>query len=111
MSRLFSLRIFSIGFALVYAWATIQNVPAFRYYPLINRFSLTDLADRTIGPAMSWYGWIAYGVIGGVLASVIISLAVPRRLIDKIWPGVYWLIVPAVIMWACWVRESEWFLK
>ena len=46
MSRLFSLRIFSIGFALIYSWAVIQNVPLFRYYPLINKFSLTDLADK-----------------------------------------------------------------
>ena len=102
--------IFSIGFALAYAYAVMQNVTLFRYYPLIDKFSLTDLADRTIGPAMTWYGWIAYGLIGGVVLSVIGSVIVPRRFIDRLWPGVYCLI-PLIMLWAGWVRERDWFLK
>jgi hypothetical protein len=110
MSRLFSLRIFSLAFAASYSWVVIQNVTPFRYYPLVGRFSMTDLADKTLGPAMSWYGWISAGLVGGVVVSVLVSLLVPRRLIDRI-PPVAYCLIPAVMLFAAWMREQDWFLK
>ena len=106
MSRLFSPRTFSLAFAVAYVVAVTVNLPLFRYYPLVGRFSLTDLAVRTLGPAMSWYGWIASaGLVAGVASAI-----VPRRWDEKLWPGLFWL-GPVAMLLAGFYREQEWFLR
>ncbi|MCB2109146.1 MAG: hypothetical protein KDE14_15655, partial [Rhodobacteraceae bacterium] len=99
---------FSIFCGLGYAVAVYVNYPLFRYYPLVDRFSLTDIANRTLGPAMTWYGWIAIAALPAVVLAVVGKLALPSRLIDKLTP-LLWL-VPFAILAAGWVREKSWLV-
>jgi hypothetical protein len=108
VSRFFSLRLFTIAAGIGYAWAVYTNTTLFRYYPLVKRFSLTDLADKSLGPAMTWYGWMAIAAIPAVVIAVIGKLALPARVLDKLWP-LLWL-TPVLILAAGWVREKSWIL-
>lgn len=105
MGRFFSARVFTLFCGLGYAVAVYVNYPVFRYYPLTGQFSLSDLQDPTLGPAMSWYGWMAVGAIAGLVTAAV----VPKRLGDRIPDALFW-ILPVVIFAAGWVREREWFV-
>jgi hypothetical protein len=101
----FSARVFTLVFGIGYAIAVYINYPLFRYYPLANRFSFHDLADRTLGPAMSWYGWMAVGVI----PAIVIAACVPKRIGDRIPGAAFWILV--LIMFVVgFYRERDWFL-
>ena len=104
-SRFFSARAFTLVFGFSYAVAIYGNYPLFRYYPLVQRFSLHDLADLSLGPAMSWYGWIATAAILAALATAVI----PKRVANRIPAAVFW-ILPVTMLAAAWYREREWFL-
>lgn len=106
MTRFLSARAFTLFFGIGYALTIYFNWPLFRYYPLINRFTLADLPGREQGPAMSWYGWIATAAIIGAVA----ALVIPKRFADRIWVGVFWL-VPLIMLAAGFYREQEWFLR
>ena len=105
MNNLLSARVFTLVFGLGYAIAVYINYPLFRYYPLTGQFSLHDLVDASLGPAMSWYGWMAVGAVPAVLLAVI----VPNRIGDRIPSAVFW-IVPVVMFLAGCYRERDWFL-
>lgn len=100
----FSARVFTLIFALSYSAAVYFGYPLFRYYPLVARFSLHDLVDGSLGPAMSWYGWIASAAIPAVVAAAI----VPRRLGDRI-PASVFRLLPLVMFAAGFYHEREWF--
>ena len=104
-SRCFSARVFTLVFGLGQAVAVFGNYPLFRYYPLPRRFSLQDLADSSLGPAISWYGWIATATVLAVLVAAVI----PKRIGDRIPAAVFW-IVPLIMIAAAWYRERQWFL-
>jgi hypothetical protein len=104
--RFFSVRAFTLVFGLGYAVAVYGNYPLFRYYPLVPRFSLHDLADTSLGPAMSWYGWIATAAV----LAVIVTAVIPKRIGDRIPAAVFW-IVTIIMLAAAWYREREWFLS
>ncbi len=108
MNRFFSLRLFTLVAGLGYAYAVYANTTLFRYYPLVKRFSWTDLADKSLGPAMTWYGWMALGAIPAVVVAVIGKLALPERLLEKLWPA-FWAL-PIIILAAGWVREKSWLV-
>jgi hypothetical protein len=105
MSRVFSARVFALVFGIGYAAAVYIDIPLFRYYPLIERFSLHDLADRTLGPAMSWYGWMATAAV----AAVILAAVIPKSIGNRIPAAVFW-ILPFIMFIAAWYRERTWFL-
>jgi hypothetical protein len=104
-SRFFSARVFTLVCGLTYAVAVYGNYPLFRYYPLVQRFSPRDLVDPSLGPAMSWYGWIAIAMMVAAVATAI----VPKRLGDRIPAAVFW-IVPIIMLAAAWYRERDWFV-
>lgn len=106
MSRFFSARAFTLFFGIGYALTLIYNWALFRYYPLAGRFSLVDIPGRELGPAMSWYGWIAYALIIGLVGAVVI----PKKVADRIWIGVFWLL-PLAMLAAGYYREQEWFVQ
>jgi len=99
-----SARVFSLVFGLVYTYTVGWHVPLFRYYPAVERFSLTDLADKTLGPAMSWFGWMGWAFVIALVAAAI----VPRKFADKI-PGWAFAVVCVAMAAAGWHREAEWF--
>ena len=104
MSGFLSARVFSLVFGIVYAIAITGNYPLFRYYPAVGRFSLTDLADKTLGPAMSWFGWMGWAFVIAAVAAAI----VPRKLADRIPGSAFWIV--ALLMFAGgFYRELEWF--
>lgn len=104
-ARLFSARTFTLVVGISYAAAVYLNWPLFRYYPLIKRFSLHDLADRSYGPAMNWYGWMATAAIPAVLVAAV----VPKQLGDRIPAAILW-VVPFIMLLAGWYNERAWFL-
>lgn len=105
IGRFFSAPVLSLLFGVGYAFAVYVNVPLFRYYPLVNRFSLTDLATASLGPAMAWYGWIATGLV----FALVVTPFVPRRIGDKLPAPVFWLVVAAMFV-AAGYRERDWFM-
>jgi hypothetical protein len=104
--RFFSLRLFSLLWGIGYAAAVYINYPLFRYYPAAQRFSLSDLADKSLGPAMSWYGWI----VGAAIPALLITAIAPKRIGDRIPPVALWVVIVAMMI-AGWHREQDWFLK
>lgn len=104
MNRLFSARIFTLVFGIGYAVAVYINYPLFRYYPLVERFSLHDLVDRTLGPAITWYGWMAIAAIPAVLAAAV----VPKRISDRVPAAVFW-VLPFIMLVAGFYCERGWF--
>ena len=104
-SNFFSARVFTLVFGLGYTAAIFGDFPMFRYYPLTGQFSLHDLTDPALGPAMTWYGWIA---TAAVLATIIAAI-IPKRFGDLLPAAVIW-IVPIVMIAAAWYQEREWFL-
>ena len=102
--RLFNARVATLVFGIAYAIAVYVDVPLFRYYPLVQRWSLHDLATQALGPAMSWYGWIATAAI----PTIVLAALVPNRIGDWIPAAVYW-IVPIVMFVAGFYHERAWF--
>jgi hypothetical protein len=98
-------RLFTLVFGLAYAAAVYINYPLFRYYPLVDRFSMRDLANSSLGPAMAYYGWISIAVI----PAIILAAITPRRIAERIPPALLW-IVPVLMLLAGWYRERSWFL-
>jgi hypothetical protein len=103
--RLFSARTFTLVVGVGYAAAVYLDCPLFRYYPLVKRFSLRDRADRSLGPAINWYGWIATAAI----AAIFVAAVVPRQLGNRIPAAMLW-IVPFIMLLAAWYNERAWFL-
>jgi hypothetical protein len=105
MTNKLSAPTFSLTFGLGYAMAVFLNYPLFRYYPLYQRFSLHDLKTTSLGPAMSWYGWISVGA----LCAAIVTPLIPKRLGDRIPTTGFWIVIVAMFA-AAFFRERAWFL-
>ncbi len=110
MSRYFSPRIFSLIFGCAYTLAVIYNLPLFYYFPAVKHFSLHDLPLETFGPGMSWFGWIATAALAAILAAVMFPLILPKRWIDQMPSGVFWLVPLAMLIGGLF-REQDWLLK
>jgi hypothetical protein len=106
MKNVISLRAFTVVSGLAYAAIIYFNWPMFRYYPLVKLFSLTDIPGQANGPAMLWYGWIAWSVVAGLVGGLILR----PRLMDKVPNLIYWL-VPFVMFAAGFYREQDWFFR
>jgi hypothetical protein len=89
--------VFSIAFAIFYAWGISLNNTILFYYPKIGRWNFGRL-PRTpeIGVASQLYGWIGDAVLGALIVAVI-YLAIPQRLLPRTWSGWSWVIPLA--MW------------
>ena len=97
------MKIFSLLFGAVY-YACVYKVDwaLFYYYPETNAFYLRAHPDD--GPAVLWYGWMATSA----LVSIPLALIVPRRIADRLWNGLLWL-VPIGTVVAIFIHESRWF--
>ena len=104
ITRLFSARVFTLVFGIGYAIDVYIDHPLFRYYPLVSRWSWHDLATQSLGPAMSWYGWIAMAAI----PAVVLAALVPNHIGDRIPAAVYW-IVPFAMFLVGFYHERTWF--
>ena len=85
MSENPALLVFSTLFGVVYTVCFYNNWALFRFYPAYAQFSFAPLG-REAGPAILWYGWLAWALI----ISAITALIVPRALAAKIAPSLVW---------------------
>jgi hypothetical protein len=97
--------VFSLVSTVVYVLAYNFNWQAFRYYPLLNQFSIDPLPAKSSGPAMLYYGWMATALIAGLTVAAI----VPPKYAAKLPPAVAW-VVPLLLVAFTLVYEKHWFL-
>ncbi len=95
--------VFSLCYGLVYIVCFYFNWTLFRFYPAYTQFSLSPLGPEA-GPAINWYGWMAYALI----ASVAVTVVVPRSLAAKLSPTIVWGISAAVLA-GIMIYERTWF--
>jgi hypothetical protein len=98
-----SLKVFSLVFGVIYMGCFFYAVAPFRYYPLQGRFFL-DAQPDTAGPPILWYGWL----LSAAVASAILSVLVPPRLVERVWHGWFW-IVPALTVVGILIYERRYF--
>jgi hypothetical protein len=89
------LPVFSIAFAVLYAFAVVYNLALFTYHPQLKQFALLAEAPKA-GPAMYWYGWIATSTLGAAFVALVTG-ALPQTWTQRVWSGFTWLI-PAAVM-------------
>ena len=77
---LFSPVAFTVAFCCTYALVFTANWPLFIYYPLHGNLKWGYHVAKGLGPAMSWYGFMADS--SGV--ALVVSLAVPKRWADPL---------------------------
>ena len=107
MKLLRALPLFSAAFAPLYAAAMYFNIAMFVYYPQVNELHWRDRPELP-GPAMYWYGWIAYAAVGAAIALGLASL-LPPRWVDRVAPRAAWLAPLASILFVLYVIR-EWFV-
>ena len=89
--------VFSIAFAVFYAWGISLNNTFLFYYPKIGRWNFGRLPrSPEIGVASQWYGWTADAILGALIVAAI-YLAIPPRLLPRTWSGWSWVVPLA--MW------------
>jgi hypothetical protein len=98
-----SLKVFSLVFGVIYMGCFFYAVAPVRYYPLQGRFFLDEQPD-TAGPPILWYGWL----LSAAVASAILSVLVPPRLVERVWHGWFW-IVPALTVVGILIYERRYF--
>jgi hypothetical protein len=97
-------KVFSVVFGVVYFAAFYTIFAPFRYYPVLERFTLDALPLEDAGPAILWYAWVATAAVAALVAAAI----VPRSLAERLPHSVVW-IVPALLLVATLVYERTWF--
>ncbi len=107
MTILRALPVFSAIFAPLYAAAMYFNIALFVYYPQVNQLSWHDRPDLP-GPAMYWYGWIAYAFLGAAILSGCAAL-VPASWAARMSPRWSWGVPLASIFFVLYVLRS-WFI-
>ena len=100
--------VFSIVYGLAYMgmffWNEFYHTALFRYYPVLSGFSRENLPLESAGPAILWYSWL----LGAAIISLLVSLAVPRGLAERLGQGWVWA-VPAALLGLILVYERRWF--
>jgi len=102
-----ALPVFSAVFPVLYLAVTYFNLALFTYFP--TQGELHFLVQRAKdGPSMFWYGWILTSALGAVAVSAI-SLAVPERIVARMWAGWTGVIAVCVMLVFVWLLRG-WFL-
>ncbi|MCC7121659.1 MAG: hypothetical protein IT493_08900 [Gammaproteobacteria bacterium] len=99
--------LFSSAFALGYGWAAAAHLQWFIYYPAVGEWTMTTQPAADAGPPMLWYGWLACGAIGGVLAALV-GLVLPRAFEARVWPLLSWSVPIGATLWLAW-QARVWF--
>lgn len=71
MKRQLSPVVFSVAYCVAYIVALSMDAPLFKYYPQSGQFSWGWRSLQGVGPAMAWYGLMAYAAIAGLVAGVV----------------------------------------
>lgn len=93
--------LFSTIAALVYTIASYLNLSVIRYYPVSGHFAF-HAGEQ--GMVILWYGWI----LAAALAGAAVSLAMPRRWLDRLPSDLNWMVLTAALF-AILIYEKRWF--
>jgi hypothetical protein len=102
------LPVFSVAFAVTYAFAVAYNLAVFTYHPQLRQFAI-GVEPPKAGPAMYWYGWIVTSAIVASLLSAI-ALLLPGARTARPWSGLAWLIPVAVMLFFVYLLKG-YFLR
>jgi hypothetical protein len=101
-------KVFSMLFGIVYIamffYSERTGQALFRYYPVLGGFYRESQPMETAGPPILWYSWL----LAAAVVSTAASLAVPRRIADRIPHDWIW-IVNAALLLVIIVYERRWF--
>jgi hypothetical protein len=103
-----ALPIFSAAFAVLYAAAMYFNIAMFVYYPQPREFHWHDQAGLP-GPAMYWYGWIAYALLGATVLAALGAM-LPARWSARISSHWSWGVPLAAMLFILYVIR-DWFIR
>ncbi|HEV8015645.1 MAG TPA: hypothetical protein VGP48_08930 [Stellaceae bacterium] len=101
-----ALPLFSAAYAVLYVIAMYFNIAMFVYYPAPAEWHWHD-TPGVQGPAMYWYGWIAYAVIGAATVAGLGAL-LPAKLRRASATGAW--LVPLASMLAVLFIIRSWFI-
>jgi len=88
----------TIGMALGYVLALVHVLPRLLFYPGLGAWSLEPMPGE---PSISWYGYVAWALAGGVIGAVIGGrVRAPWRLA---------LAVPLLVLLGIAIGQKKWF--
>jgi hypothetical protein len=93
--------VFSLVGTIAYTVAYYVNLPLFRYYPLSGVFSFYPRPNA--GFAIFWYGWIAFAIATGAIATFVF----PRRWLNRVPGDLSWIGLTLAIF-ATLIYEQRW---
>jgi hypothetical protein len=88
----------TIGMALSYVLAVVHVLPRLLFYPRLGTWSLQAVQGE---PSISWYGYVAWALVGGAVGAAIgARVRAPWRLA---------LAVPLLILLGLFIGQKKWF--
>jgi len=88
----------TIGMALGYVLAVVHALPRALFYPRLGMWSFTTIQGE---PSISWYGYVAWALVGGAIGVVIGGrVRAPWRLA---------LAVPVLALIGLFIGQLKWF--
>lgn len=95
--------LFSLVGMVSYTFAYYFDYALVRFYPVTGEIQWLG-SPRGDTASISWYGWIATGVLAGV----IVASLTPKRVAQRISADAVWLL-PAITVAAALLYEKRWF--
>ena len=86
----------TVGMTSAYVLAVLHVLPQLSFFPRLGVWSFAAIQGE---PAISWYGYVLWGLLGGVLAAMT-GARVPWRIA---------LLVPALALLGLAVAQVRWF--
>lgn len=94
MKLRFSPIAFMVAYCVVYGLTLFKDFPMFRYFPLHGDFHWGAGKVPGIGPAMAWYGLMAYAALAGLVAGFV----VPNSWLDRPLRNLTWVFPVATML-------------
>ena len=99
---------FSTAGPLIYLLCQQNNWPLFTYHPGAMRFDWFYVrAMRDLGPAMYWYGWTAYALLGGTAVGLCAAV-LPDGWTSRYPSAPVWVIPTLAIPWLLFALRFYW---
>ena len=96
--------VFAVVYAVVYVIAVWQNYALFTYHPVPGTIT-PGVVKSFDGPAMYWYGWIATGAVGALVACLIACL-VPENLAKRVSSAWSWAVPLGVLFFFAYLLRN-----
>jgi hypothetical protein len=96
--------VFASAFAIAYLLAVEMNLALVTYHPAIGELDLGVQPSRE-GPAMYWYGWLAFAGLAALVAALLSKL-VPASAGERLWTGWSWVVPLAGMLGFVWLLKG-----